>query len=60
MAPVTACSRPAVLTVAGGPSAMFEGERSVPSDGELRRTADDAAPAFLAAYGAPRDPEAGN
>jgi TetR/AcrR family transcriptional regulator, mexJK operon transcriptional repressor len=32
--------------------AMFEGEQSVPSDAELERTADDAARAFLAAYGA--------
>jgi TetR/AcrR family transcriptional repressor of mexJK operon len=32
--------------------AMFEGERSVPSPAERRRTADDAARAFLAAYGA--------
>ena len=31
--------------------AMFEGEQSVPSDAELQRTADDAARAFLAAYG---------
>jgi TetR/AcrR family transcriptional repressor of mexJK operon len=38
--------------------AMFEGERSVPSDEELQRTADDAARAFLAVYGAPPDPEA--
>jgi TetR/AcrR family transcriptional regulator, mexJK operon transcriptional repressor len=32
--------------------AMFEGERSVPSPAERQRTADDAARAFLAAYGA--------
>jgi TetR/AcrR family transcriptional regulator, mexJK operon transcriptional repressor len=32
--------------------AMFEGEQSVPSNAELRRTADEAARAFLAAYGA--------
>jgi hypothetical protein len=31
---------------------MFEGEQSVPSDAELQRTADDAARAFPAAYGA--------
>jgi TetR/AcrR family transcriptional repressor of mexJK operon len=31
--------------------AMFEGEQSVPSDAELRRTADEATRAFLAAYG---------
>jgi hypothetical protein len=31
---------------------MFEGEQSVPSNAELRRTAADAARAFLAAYGA--------
>jgi len=32
--------------------AMFEGEQSIPSDAELQRTADDAARAFLVAYGA--------
>jgi TetR/AcrR family transcriptional regulator, mexJK operon transcriptional repressor len=32
--------------------AMFEGEQSVPSNTVLQRTADDAARAFLAAYGA--------
>lgn len=32
--------------------AMFDGEQSIPSDAELQRTADDAARAFLAAYGA--------
>jgi TetR/AcrR family transcriptional repressor of mexJK operon len=32
--------------------AMFEGEQSVPPDTELQHTADDAARAFLAAYGA--------
>jgi TetR/AcrR family transcriptional regulator, mexJK operon transcriptional repressor len=32
--------------------AMFEGEQSAPPDAELQRTADDAARAFLAAYGA--------
>jgi TetR/AcrR family transcriptional regulator, mexJK operon transcriptional repressor len=32
--------------------AMFDGEQSTPSDAELQRTADDAARAFLAAYGA--------
>ena len=32
--------------------AMFEGEQSVPSDAERRRTADDAARVFLAAYAA--------
>ena len=34
--------------------AMFEGEQSVPPNAELQRTADDAARAFLAAYGSPR------